>query len=105
MTPTARKAATAAMLSALVPGLGQFYNRHWWKGAAFLAAMIVADGAFNVTADTLILMKSAVGMTVEAGTMPPSIASLLVRSIPVMIVVLWSVADARKSALTGQAST
>ena len=101
----AQRPATAALLSALVPGLGQFYNRHWWKGAAFLVAMIVADGAFNVTADTLLLMKHAVGMAAEAGTMVPTVPSLLLRSIPVMIVVLWSIADARKGALTDKAST
>ncbi|HZS11333.1 MAG TPA: DUF5683 domain-containing protein [Nitrospirales bacterium] len=91
---------TAALLSALLPGLGQFYNRDWLKGVLFLAAMVIADAALDVTADTIQLFHAivgGVGQTAEAATMP-SLGSLLIRSVPVFVVVCWSVADAARGA-------
>jgi TM2 domain-containing membrane protein YozV len=32
--------ATAAILSAFIPGVGQFYNREVWKGTTFLLAIL-----------------------------------------------------------------
>ena len=41
-----RRPMLAAFLSALSPGLGQFYNRHWLKGLGFLiGAMILSTMA------------------------------------------------------------
>ena len=37
----------AAILSAIVPGVGQFYNRHWIKGGAFLAAVFGLSSAIH----------------------------------------------------------
>ena len=31
----------AAILSGIVPGVGQFYNRQWLKGIAFLAPILI----------------------------------------------------------------
>ncbi|OGW38089.1 MAG: signal peptidase I, partial [Nitrospirae bacterium GWD2_57_9] len=38
--PVRRKPWLAAFLSALFPGIGQFYNRQWIKGIAFIAAVV-----------------------------------------------------------------
>lgn len=35
------KYGMAAFLSALIPGAGQFYNRHWVKGGLFLAGSMI----------------------------------------------------------------
>jgi len=37
-----RKPNVSALISALVPGLGQVYNDHWERGAAFLSAAIIS---------------------------------------------------------------
>lgn len=36
-----KKYGLAAFLSALIPGAGQLYNRHWLKGGLFLAASMI----------------------------------------------------------------
>jgi hypothetical protein len=36
-----KKPWAAAFLSAIFPGLGQFYKRHWLKGGSFLAAAVM----------------------------------------------------------------
>ena len=41
-----RKPSVSAMLSALIPGLGQVYNDHWERGAALCGAAIVAFTAW-----------------------------------------------------------
>ena len=91
---------TAALLSALLPGLGQFYNREWIKGLCFLAAMVIADVALDVTTDTMQLLHAMVGgirETADAAALP-SVGSLMIRSVPVFIIVCWSVADAARVA-------
>jgi hypothetical protein len=86
---------TAAILSAILPGLGQFYNREWAKGAAFLGAMIVVDGALGVSRDLMAIL-------LQTAPFPPSDpASLLLRSLPVFAIVIWSMIDAARSAPRG----
>jgi Family of unknown function (DUF5683) len=93
-----RPPRTAAILSAILPGLGQFYNREWAKGAAFFGAMIVVDTALGVSRDMMgILLRTA-------PFPPPDPASLLLRSIAVFAIVIWSMIDAARSAQRGLAS-
>jgi TM2 domain-containing membrane protein YozV len=49
--PSAHSPKLAIFLSAELPGLGQFYNRQWAKGAGFLVATLVVDAAFGVTSE------------------------------------------------------
>jgi Family of unknown function (DUF5683) len=92
---TMRPPRTAAILSAILPGLGQFYNREWAKGAAFLVATLLIDGALGVSAD---MMRILLGRTAFP---PPDPASLLARSLPVLAIVIWSMIDAARSAEHG----
>ena len=85
---SSRSPALSALLSAVFPGLGQFYNRHWWKGVGFLAA-------------TLLLMQFAAGsfsldaiLSGEAVDLRPVLGSLIVLA----AVALWSVVDAYRRA-------
>ena len=64
---TAGRKGLAALLSALLPGLGQFYNRQWAKGAGFLLGTLVLDAVFGVSSDTLKLLQ-AVGSGASIGT-------------------------------------
>jgi hypothetical protein len=49
----------AGCLSAVLPGLGQFYCRAWAKGAGFLVGTILIDGFFGVTPALLKLLESS----------------------------------------------
>ncbi|MFO0688381.1 MAG: hypothetical protein U0900_06720 [Myxococcota bacterium] len=44
-----RSPVLAALLSGLVPGLGQLYCREWGKGAAYLVATTLVDAAAGVS--------------------------------------------------------
>ncbi len=70
----------AAVLSAILPGAGQLYNRQWLKGAAFLIAMVVLS-AF-IQPETLLFEPSAMALL-------PLVALLGLA--------IWSVVDAYRS--------
>jgi TM2 domain-containing membrane protein YozV len=74
----------AASLSALLPGAGQLFNRHWLKGVGFLAAVMIVSA----------VMRRGEHL---AGTMS-GIGWLLL--LILFGVVVWSVADAYRSAKT-----
>jgi hypothetical protein len=88
-----RRPSLAAFLSAVMPGLGQFYNREWLKGTGFLVGLIVVDGALGVSADMLSVLSNF-------GSKPPSIdlGSFVLRMLPVTAIALWSVIDAARTA-------
>ncbi|OZQ69477.1 sugar ABC transporter permease [Paenibacillus odorifer] len=46
-----RKKTGAALLSAIIPGLGQFYNRQWLKGLVFL--LVGSAGIFYIAHDLM----------------------------------------------------
>ena len=81
------------MLSAVLPGLGQFYNGQWGKGAAFLIGVILLDTILSVSAETLTLLHVT---TANGHHVNP--ASLLLRMLPVLAVALWSIVDAARHA-------
>jgi len=87
----AHSSTLAALLSAVLPGLGQLYHREWRKGAAFLTATVALDSALGVTARTADVLHAAMhGSGVE------NLASLTIRSLPLLALALWSVVDARR---------
>jgi hypothetical protein len=68
----------AAVLSAIVPGAGQFYNRHWIKGVAFLVAVF---GLFSaIHPDEVIEGRGLV--------------ATLVVLLLLLAVAIWSIVDA-----------
>lgn len=86
------------MLSAVLPGLGQFYNRQWGKGIAFLLGVLTLDALLNVSADTVTLLRAS-----PTSTHPIHAGSLLLRMVPVVVVALWSIGDAARHAKPLQA--
>lgn len=83
-----RRPAVAALLSALIPGLGQFYNRHWLKGGGFL----VGSGVLGGVATELISVDDL--MAGDTSGIGRALGLLVV----LLSFLIWSVADAYRSA-------
>ena len=81
------------MLSGVLPGAGQFYNRQWGKGAAFLIGFLVLDGALGVSAGFLKLLQAA-----SSGEPPENMGQLLIFSLAPLAIAIWSVVDAARVA-------
>jgi hypothetical protein len=94
MTNGGRKNPTlAAVLSGVVPGLGQFYCRQWGRGAGFLVGAIAIDAGFGVSSGMLELLQSF-------GTpVPPDVpGTLLLGMFLFLAVAVWSIIDAVRTA-------
>jgi hypothetical protein len=89
------KSKVAALLSAVLPGLGQFYNRQWAKGASFLVATLVIDAGLGVTSETITVFQSAFlgisGTNVDIG-------GFVLRMLPLAAIAAWSITDAARTA-------
>ena len=85
--------AVAGLLSAVFPGLGQFYNRQWGKGAGFFLGLLVLVVALFSSVDPEQLHQSA-----TSGTPPENIGQLALLALLVLAVVVWSIVDAIRSA-------
>jgi hypothetical protein len=83
----------AGILSGLIPGLGQLYCRQWAKGAAFLIGGVVLDGALGVSSGFMTLLQG-----VAAGAPPPDSLGILLRSLPLFALAVWSIVDAVRTA-------
>jgi len=83
-----RSPLLAAVLSGLFPGLGQLYNRQRLKALLFvIGGAVTAVGPFSPMDVDIDLDNPAAGMQ-----------RLLLASLPFMIVALWSVIDAYRTA-------
>jgi Family of unknown function (DUF5683) len=83
-----RNPGWALVLSAVFPGLGQFYNRHWFKGLGFF----IGSG--------MLLEVMGNGLSVEAlmaGDLS-GVRNLLGFLLALMGLLVWSMADAYRSA-------
>jgi len=83
----------AGLLSAAVPGLGQFYNRQWGKGAGFLLGLLGLTVALSSTVDPKALEQAA-----ETGTTPDGLGLIALLLVALLAVALWSIADAARFA-------
>lgn len=83
----------AGLLSAVFPGLGQFYNCQWGKGAGFLFGLLVLGGALLGSADPVELQKAA-----DSGVPPDNLGTLLILAMLVLAVAVWSIGDAIRAA-------
>jgi hypothetical protein len=93
--PSAHSPKLAALLSAVLPGLGQFYNHQWTKGASFLVATLVADAGLGVTSETITVFQSAfLGIS---GT-NVNIGGFVLRMLPLAAIATWSITDAARTA-------
>lgn len=80
----------ALILSAILPGLGQLYNREFWKGAIFLVAGLVlgwASAALVPPLDELL-----------AGKPPSGLGKLLIILVLLLVCYGWSIVDAYRGA-------
>lgn len=92
-TGPARNPWMAGLLSSVLPGLGQFYNRQPGKGAGFLSAFLVLAGLLIGGVDLKELDQA-----LASGTMPDNIGTLLILELLILGLLVWSVADAVRTA-------
>ena len=84
----------AGILSGVLPGLGQFYNRQWLKGVGFLLGTLVVDGVLGVTTGMIKFFQS--------GAPPENTGQFLFGSLIVLALVIWSISDAARTAQRSQ---
>ncbi|MBI3610747.1 MAG: hypothetical protein HY204_08615 [Nitrospirae bacterium] len=85
-----RRPGIAVLLSAVVPGLGQFYNRHWLKGGGFIAGTGVL---FWLAGEQFSVEALMAGDTSGVG----KVLGLL---LAISALLIWSMVDAYHSAKT-----
>jgi TM2 domain-containing membrane protein YozV len=90
-----RSLKVAALLSALLPGLGQFYNRQWAKGAGFLVTTLLLDAGLGVTSETLSVFQSVLS---GSGGNDVNVSSFVLRMLPLAAIAMWSMTDAARAA-------
>ena len=83
----------AGVLSGVLPGLGQFYNRQWGKGVGFLAGMIALSVWLSSAIDPQALERAA-----QAGTTPDNLGLIFLLLLALLAVALWSIVDAARAA-------
>ena len=83
-----RSPRIAVILSAILPGLGQFYNRHWLKGLGFMIGSGILSGVANELISLDDLMAGEASGAVKALVVLAALLGLLV----------WSMVDAYQSA-------
>jgi hypothetical protein len=89
----ARNPWVAGILSGVVPGLGQFYNRQWGKGIGFLMGIIALSVVLSSAIDPKALERAA-----QAGTTPDNLGLIFLLLLVILAVALWSVVDAARVA-------
>lgn len=92
-TGHARNPWVAGLLSGLLPGLGQFYNRQWGKGAGVLVAIIALTAVLSGSVDQQALEHAA-----EAGAMPDNLGLIVLLLLVSFAVAVWSIVDAVRTA-------
>ncbi|MEK6605536.1 MAG: hypothetical protein AABY77_06560 [Nitrospirota bacterium] len=92
-TGHARNPWVAGLLSGLLPGLGQFYNRQWGKGAGFLVGIIALTVVLSSSVDPKALEQVA-----EAGKTPDNLGLIVLLLLVSFAVAVWSIADAARTA-------
>jgi hypothetical protein len=83
----------AGLLSSALPGLGQFYNRQMGKGAGFLLAFLALAGLLIGGVDLKELDQA-----LASGTIPDNIGTLLILELLILGLLIWSIADAARTA-------
>ena len=89
----ASRPAVAVLLSALLPGLGQFYNGQWGKGLGCLIGLLVIGGILSSSVDLDSLQRFA-----DSGVPPQHIGRISFLLLLLFIIAIWSVVDAGRSA-------
>ena len=87
----------AGILSGVLPGLGQFYNRQWGKGVGFLLGVVIPIVVLLSSVNLDALQRAA-----ESGTPPDNIGLLFSLAIVSLAIAVWSIADAAWTANRSQ---
>ena len=85
-----KRPMVAAFLSAIFPGLGQFYNRHWLKGIGFF---IGSGMLFEMISERLSIEALMAGDLSGVG-------NVFVPLLILLGLIVWSIVDAYRSAKT-----
>jgi len=83
-----RSPRVALILSAIFPGLGQFYNRHWFKGLGFFIGSGMVGGIVSESVSIDDLTAGDISGAVHALGFLLALTGILV----------WSMVDAYRSA-------
>jgi hypothetical protein len=83
----------AGLLSAILPGLGQFYNRQVGKGVGFLLGFLILAGFLIGGVDLKELDQA-----MATGTTPEGLWKLLALELLLLALFIWSIADAARVA-------
>lgn len=83
----------AGILSGLLPGLGQFYNRQWGKGIGSLVVFFLLASALASSYDPQELQRAAI-----KGKQPGNIEILMSLALFLLGLVVWSIVDAFRTA-------
>ncbi len=97
METKAKNPWVAGILSGVLPGLGQFYNRQLGKGVGFLVGFLVLAGVL-VSGIDLHMLEQAMA----SGVQPENLSLLLAVEVLMLILVLWSITDAARTAKRSQ---
>lgn len=92
-TGHARNPWVAGILSGLLPGLGQFYNRQWGKGVGFLAGVLSLTVVLSGSVDPKALEQAA-----QAGATPDNLGLILLLLLVGFATAVWSIVDAARTA-------
>src|SRR2546426_12516292 len=89
METKAKNPWVAGILSGVLPGLGQFYNRQLGKGAGFLIGFLVLAGGLGFGVDLQALEKA-----MSSGARPEKLWLILAGGVLMLILVIWSITGA-----------
>src|SRR3989442_12211836 len=84
METKAKNPWVAGILSGVLPGLGQFYNRQLGKGVGFLIGFLVLAGVLDFGVDLQALEKA-----MAAGARPGGLWLILAEEMRMPILVIW----------------
>src|SRR2546428_4502594 len=93
METKAKNPWVAGILSGVLPGLGQFYNRQWGKGVGFLLGVVIPIGVLLSSVNLEALQRAA-----ESGTPPDNIGLLFSLAILSLAIAIWSITDPTRTA-------
>jgi len=95
-----RSAALAGVLSAVLPGLGQFYNRQWGKGLGFLIGVSLGFLVFLSRATAILGSTdlAQVQQSAASPTPPEGLGQLSLLGLLIIGIAIWSIVDAVRSA-------
>src|SRR3989442_6413970 len=93
METKAKNPWVAGILSGVLPGLGQFYNRQLGKGVGFLIGFLVLAGVLVFCVDLQTLQKA-----IASGARPENLWRILAVEVLMLIPVIWSMTDVAPTA-------